>query len=273
MNKTSPLLQTGFRDFDSLTQGLRPGQVVLLGGRPGMGKTSFLQSVLTHVCVDQEKNAFFLSLELSEIEIRNQMCARLSRLEMKRIKNHELSPEKNARYLSAKNKLHQAKLHIDDSASQRVSSIETKCRALMENSKKLDLIAIDYFQLLNGEGLGTLVAPIQEIGEVLASLKKLSKDLAVPVIVLSQVSREIESRENKRPKLTDLRGIKDEEAILRSLDLVCFLYREDYYGVGANSGTAELIVAQNSMGKLGTVPLKWTGKYAVFENTDLIVSP
>ena len=258
-------LATGFHDFDSMTTGLHPGQIMIIAARPGMGKTSWFTSALLHCAVTEKSVAALFSLEMSKEELGFKFCSAISRIDSKRLKTGALSKEEFRRLMGAAEQLGQARIHIDDTAALTVMDIRSLCRRLKAKEKRLDLVVIDYLQLMRGPVTkGNSGNREQEISAISRGLKELAKEIQVPIIALSQLSRQVENRQDKRPMLSDLR---ESGAIEQDADLVCFIYRDDYYNHDSEEkGIAELILAKNRHGEPGTVKLAWMGQYTLFAN-------
>ncbi|MBU6152667.1 MAG: replicative DNA helicase [Bdellovibrionales bacterium] len=258
-------LPTGFHEFDKLTTGLHPGQVTILAARPGMGKTSWFISALLHSCVVKGSVAALFSLEMSKEELGFRFFSSISRIDSKRLKTGSLAKEEFRRLMTAAEQLGQARIHIDDTPALTVMDLRSRCRRLKSKEKKLDLIVIDYLQLMRGPKTASAGGSReQEISAISRGLKELSKEIGVPIIALSQLSRNVESRTDKRPMLSDLR---ESGAIEQDADLVCFIYRDDYYNQDSDDkGIAEIIIAKNRHGEPGTVKLAWLGQYTLFAN-------
>lgn len=258
-------LATGFTDFDKMTTGLHPGQVMVLAARPGMGKTSLFISALLHCSVSKDAVAALFSLEMSKEEMGFKFFSGLSRIDSRRLKTGELAKEEFRRLMEAAEKLGQARIHIDDTAALTVLDLRARCRRLKAKEKRLDLIVVDYLQLMRGPKSGQAGGSReQEISAISRGLKELAKELHVPIIALSQLSRGVESRTDKRPMLSDLR---ESGAIEQDADMVCFIYRDDYYNADSDEkGVAELILAKNRHGEPGTAKLAWLGQYTLFAN-------
>jgi len=259
-------LATGFTDFDKVTAGLQPGQVMVLAARPGMGKTSWFISALLHTSVMNKSVAALFSLEMSKEEMGFKFFSGLSRIDSRRLKTGALAKEEFRRLMGAAEQLGQARIHIDDTPALSVLDIRSRCRRLKSKEKQLDLIIVDYLQLMRGpkSSQSNSGNREQEISAISRGLKELAKELHVPIIALSQLSRSVESRTDKRPMLSDLR---ESGAIEQDADMVCFIYRDDYYNADSDEkGIAEFIVAKNRHGEPGTVKLAWMGQYTLFAN-------
>jgi replicative DNA helicase len=257
-------LPTGFTDFDTMTTGLHPGQVMILAARPGMGKTSWFISALLHSAVQKGHVAALFSLEMSKEEMGFRFFSALSRIDSKRLKTGALSKEEFRRLMTSAEQLGQARIHVDDTPALTVMDLRSRCRRLKSKEKQLNLIVVDYLQLMRGSKQAQLGGREQEISSISRGLKELSKEIGVPIIALSQLSRQVENRTDKRPMLSDLR---ESGAIEQDADMVCFIYRDDYYNHDSEEkGVAELIVAKNRHGEPGTVKLAWMGQYTLFAN-------
>lgn len=260
-------IATGFADFDKLTTGLHPGQTIIVAARPGMGKTSWFLSVLQHAAVKNDAVVALFSLEMSKEELGFRLLSGLARIDSKRIKVGNLSDRDWKTLGNAYEPLANSRIHIDDSGMLTVMDIRARCRRLLSMEKKLDLVVIDYLQLMQGSKGSQSRGEDnrqQEISQISRGLKQLSKELKVPIIALSQLSRAVESRQDKRPILSDLR---ESGSIEQDADLVCFLYRDDYYNrESEDKGVAELIVAKNRHGEQDTIRLGWLGQYTLFVN-------
>jgi replicative DNA helicase len=258
-------LPTGFTDFDKITTGLHPGQVMVLAARPGMGKTSWFISALLHSAVVKGSVAALFSLEMSKEELGFRFFSAISRIDSKRLKTGALAREEFRRLMTAAEQLGQARIHIDDTPALTVMDLRSRCRRLKAKEKKLDLVVVDYLQLMKGPKTSSSGSNReQEISAISRGLKELAKEIGVPIIALSQLSRGVEGRTDKRPMLSDLR---ESGAIEQDADLVCFIYRDDYYNADSEEkGVAEIILAKNRHGEPGTVKLAWLGQYTLFAN-------
>lgn len=258
-------LATGFTEFDRMTAGLQPGQVMILAARPGMGKTSWFISALLHSSVVNKSVAALFSLEMSKEELGFKFFSALSRIDSKRLKTGSLAKEEFRRLMGSAEQLGQARIHIDDTPALSVLDIRARCRRLKAKEKQLDLIIVDYLQLMRGPKTSQMSGNReQEISAISRGLKELAKELRVPIIALSQLSRNVENRTDKRPMLSDLR---ESGAIEQDADMVCFIYRDDYYNQDSDEkGVAELIIAKNRHGEPGTAKLAWMGQYTLFAN-------
>ena len=261
-------LATGFTEFDSITSGLQPTQILILAARPGMGKTSWVMSIMQHVAIQGKSVVAFFSLEMSKSEIAFRFLSGAAKIDSKRLRIGRLVDREWQSLAHAADQLSRAKIFIDDAGGITVMEIRARCRRLKQQEKKLDLVVIDYLQLMRGSKRmqkGTPNAE-QEIAEISQNLKELAKELQVPIIVLSQLNRGSENpqKSDKRPGLSNLRG---SGSIEQDADIVCFIHREDYYNKETEEkGVAELIIAKNRHGEQATVHLAWLGQYTLFAN-------
>ncbi len=257
---------TGFRDFDRVTTGLHPGQIIIVAARPGMGKTSWFISALQNAAVRDKKVVGLFSLEMSKEELGFKFLSGMSKIDSRRLKIGRLQDRDWPRLAQAADELAKSKIFIDDSGAVTVMDIRARCRRLLSMEKSLDLVVVDYLQLMSGSKSSKRGENNREreIAEISRGLKELSKELKVPIIVLSQLNRSVESRQDKRPMLQDLR---ESGSIEQDADMVVFIHREDYYNKETeNKGIAEIIIAKNRAGEPGTVRLGWQGEYTLFVN-------
>ena len=259
-------LMTGFSEFDRVTSGLRPGQLVVIAARPAMGKTSLFLSAAQHIATVGKGVVSIFSLEMSREELVFRFLSGLAKVDAKRLKIGRLMDKDWPRLTQAASLLSGSKIYLDDSADLTVMDIRARCRRMLSMEKRLDLIVVDYLQLMKGtrnarKGDGSRE---QEISEISRNLKNLAKELKVPIIALSQLNRGVESRPNKRPMLSDLR---ESGAIEQDADIVCFIYRDEVYNKESEDrGIAELIVAKHRSGETATVRLAWLAEYTLFAN-------
>ena len=257
-------LSTGFCDLDKMTTGFQRGDLIIVAGRPSMGKTAFCINIMEHVAVKEQKQAAFFSLEMSAQQLTLRMFSSLARIDSSRIRGGFVGKADWPSIVDAASKLYSAKIDIDDAAVQTVLEIRSKARRLKAEKKELDLIVIDYLQLLTSRG--KVENRHLELGTFTKSLKALARELDVPVVLISQLSRKVEERVNKRPMLSDLR---ESGAIEEDADLVCFVYREEYYTKDKKpevKGQAELIIAKHRNGPTGMVRLAFNDGCTRFDN-------
>ncbi len=265
-------VETGFRDFDRITTGLHPGQIIIVAARPGMGKTSWFISALQHAAIKNRKTVALFSLEMSAQEIMFKLLSGHARINSRSLKLGRLMDRDWQRLAQAADEMNKSSIHIDDSGTLSVMDIRARCRRLLARERKLDLVVVDYLQLMKGSKASQKgdSSREREISEISRGLKELAKELKVPIIVLSQLNRGVESRQDKRPMLSDLR---ESGAIEQDADMVVFIHREDYYNRDKDNppnpetkGVAEIILAKNRAGETDTVRLGWIGEYTLFVN-------
>jgi replicative DNA helicase len=260
-------LATGFHDFDKITSGLHGGQLVIIAGRPAMGKTSLVLSVAQNAAIAKKAVVALFSLEMSKEELGFRFLSGPSRIESKRLKVGRLADRDWPRLAQAADQLSKSKIYLDDSGDLTVMDMRARCRRLLSMEKRLDLIVVDYLQLMRGsKGLsrGGDASREREISEISRNLKGLAKELRCPIVALSQLNRGVESRQDKRPMLSDLR---ESGAIEQDADLVGFVYRDEVYNKETEDrGIAELIIAKHRAGETATIRLAWLAEYTLFAN-------
>jgi replicative DNA helicase len=253
---------TGYHDLDSMTSGLQPGDMVIVAGRPSMGKTAFALNMAEHVGVTLGLPVAIFSLEMPGTQLAMRFLASLGRLDQQRVRNGRLNDDEWGRLTHALGKLHEAPIHIDETGGINAVDLRARARRLYRQCGKLGLIVIDYLQLMSASSQGENRAT--EISEISRSIKSLAKELSVPIVALSQLNRELEKRPNKRPVMSDLR---ESGAIEQDADLILFLYRDEVYNPDTSEkGVAELILGKHRNGPIGTVPLTFLHEYTRFEN-------
>lgn len=259
-------LSTGFHDYDRLTSGLRPGQLIIIAARPAMGKTSLFLSMAQNIAMTGKSVVAIFSLEMSKEELGFRFLSGMTRIDSKRLKVGRLADRDWPRLAQAADHLSKSKIYIDDSGDLTVMDIRSRCRRLMAMEKRLDMIVVDYLQLMKGSKASQRgdSSREREISEISRNLKNLAKEQKVPIIALSQLNRGVESRPNKRPMLSDLR---ESGAIEQDADMVCFIYRDEVYNKESeDKGIAELIVAKHRAGETDTIRLAWLPEYTLFAN-------
>ena len=256
-------LPTGFRDLDRRTSGLEPADLILVAARPSMGKTAFTLNIAQNVGVKQHKTVAFFSLEMSQEQLVQRLLCQIAHIDSQKLRTGQLnSDDEWTKLTDACDKLYQAPIYIDDTPGISVTEMRSKARRL-KAEHGLDLIIVDYLQLMQGRNSESRQ---QEISEISRSLKALARELKVPLIALSQLSRSVESRQDKRPMLSDLR---ESGALEQDADIVSFLYREDYYDKETeNQHITEIILAKHRNGPVGSVKLYFKGEYTLFLNLD-----
>ncbi len=258
-----PGLSTGLRDLDGKINGLNKSDLLLVAARPAMGKSAFALNIGMNVAKKYKKTVAIFNLEMSREQLALRLLASEGFLEMQKLATGKLSEEEWSKLCMASASLSQSDIRIDDNPTITVADINAKCRRL----DNLGLVIIDYLQLMNGSGYGkNSDNRVTVVGEISRALKIMAKELDVPVICLSQLSRAVESRTDKRPILSDLR---ESGAIEQDADSVMFLYRDEYYHENTeDKGLAECIVAKNRHGETGTVKLQWFGPYQTFTDRE-----
>jgi replicative DNA helicase len=259
-----PGLSTGLRDLDNKINGLNKSDLVLVAARPAMGKSAFALNLGVNVAKKYNKTVAIFNLEMSREQLALRLLASEGFLELQKLVTGKLSEEEWNKLCMASTALSQTDIRIDDNPTITVADINAKCRRL----DNLGLVIIDYLQLMNGSGYGKGGGEnrVTVVGEISRALKIMAKELNVPVICLSQLSRAVESRTDKRPILSDLR---ESGAIEQDADSVMFLYRDEYYNENSeDKGLAECIVAKNRHGETGTVKMQWFGPYQTFTDRE-----
>ncbi len=258
-----PGLSTGLQDLDSKINGLNRSDLLLVAARPAMGKSAFALNLAVNVAKKYKKTVAVFNLEMSREQLALRLLASESFIDMQKLATGKLSEEEWGKLCMASASLSQTDIRIDDNPTVTVADINAKCRRL----DNLGLVVIDYLQLMNGSGYGKGGDNrVTVVGEISRALKIMAKELNIPVICLSQLSRAVESRTDKRPILSDLR---ESGAIEQDADSVMFLYRDEYYHENSeDKGLAECIVAKNRHGETGTVKLQWFGPYQTFTDRE-----
>ncbi|MGL6070876.1 replicative DNA helicase [Craterilacuibacter sp.] len=257
---------TGFTDLDSKTSGLQPGDLVIVAGRPSMGKTAFSMNIAEHVAVEQHLPVAVFSMEMGGTQLVMRMLGSVGRLDQHVLRTGKLQDEDWSKLTYAIGKLSDAPMYIDETPALTALEVRARSRRLArQHGGKLGLIVIDYLQLMSGSGRGD--NRTAELGEISRGIKGLARELEVPIIALSQLSRAVEQRPNKRPMMSDLR---ESGAIEQDADIILFMYRDEYYNPDTpDKGLAEAIIAKHRNGPTGTVRLAFIGHYAKFDNAAL----
>ncbi len=254
-------LGTGLIDFDEKTAGLQPGDLVVIAGRPSMGKTSFAMNLAEHAAIRDKVPTAIFSMEMPGQQLAMRMISSLGRIDQSKVRTGRLSDTDWPRITSAATLIAEAPMFIDDSPALSPTEIRARARRL-KREHGLGLIVVDYLQLMQVPG--NKENRTTEISEISRSLKALAKELSVPVIALSQLNRNLEQRPNKRPVMSDLR---ESGGIEQDADLIVFIYRDEVYNPESpDKGTAEIIIAKQRNGPTGTVRLTFLGQYTRFEN-------
>jgi len=257
-------LETGYYDFDRMTSGLQEADLVIVAGRPSMGKTTFAMNIAEYAAINSGKPILIFSMEMPGDSLAMRMMSSLGRIEQQKIRSGRLEDEDWPRIGSAVAMLSEAPMFIDDTPGLTPSELRSRARRLARDRGQLGLIVIDYLQLMRVPNLSD--NRTAEISEISRSLKALAKELSVPVIALSQLNRSLEQRADKRPVMSDLR---ESGAIEQDADLISFIYRDEvYHPETRDKGIAEIIIGKQRNGPIGKVRLSFMGRYTRFENLD-----
>ncbi len=254
---------TGFLDLDYKTSGMQPADLVLIAARPSMGKTAFVLNIAQHVAFRLKEAVAIFSLEMSKEQLVNRMFSLESNVDAQNLRNGTLNDEEWEKLIESAGVIGKSRLIIDDTAGISISELRSKCRKF-KLEQDIKMIIIDYLQLMSGSG--RTESRQQEISEISRSLKKLARELNVPVLALSQLSRAVEQRPDHRPMMSDLR---ESGAIEQDADVVMFIYRDDYYNKDSEKkGISEIIIGKQRNGPIGTVELVWLPEYTKFANKE-----
>ena len=256
-------IATGFYDLDYKTAGLQPSDLILIAARPSMGKTAFVLNIAEYVAIKSNIPTVIFSLEMSQDQLVKRVLAMNSKVGSQALRTGNLSGEDWSSLMESARSVGSPNLVIDDTSAISISELRSKCRKL-KIEKNLGLVIIDYLQLMTGSKKSE--SRQQEISEISRSLKSLAREINVPVIALSQLSRAVEQRPDKRPMLSDLR---ESGAIEQDADIVMFIYRDDYYNKDTEEpGVSEIIIGKQRNGPTGTVKLAWLSQYTKFANLE-----
>ncbi len=263
-------LPTGYAALDKMTAGLQKEELIILAARPAVGKTAFALNIAQNVGTKTDRSVAIFSLEMGAESLVNRMLCAEGSIEASHLRTGQLSEEEWRNLIVAMGSLSNASIYIDDTPGIKISEIRARCRKLAQEKGNLGLILIDYLQLIEGTGRENRQ---QEVSEISRQLKKLAKELKVPVIALSQLSRGVEQRQDKRPVLSDIR---ESGSIEQDADIVAFLYRDDYYQREGdeedggeepqNNNVIEVIIEKNRSGARGTVELLFIKEYNKFSS-------
>lgn len=257
-------IPTGYTEFDAITNGLQKSDLILLAARPGVGKTSFAMNIAVNSAINEGKKVAIFSLEMSREQLMQRALASLAKVNLKHVLSGDMDAEEWKRIWTAEKKLAQCSIYADDSSLITPFSIISKCRKL-KMTEGLDLIVIDYLQLMT-MGKSNRESRTQEVSDLTRTLKIAAKELNVPILVLSQLSRAVETREDHRPVLSDLR---ESGSIEQDADIVLFLYNPEKYSdvqTEDEPGTVYLLISKHRSGSTGEVKLKWVGEYTTYLN-------
>lgn len=262
-NESITGLSTGLRDLDELTSGMQQSDLVIVAGRPSMGKTTFVMNIAEHVAIKANKPVLVFSMEMPADSLAMRMMSSLGRIDQQKIRTGKLTDEDWPRITSAVHMLSEAPMYIDDTAGLSPVEVRARARRLAKEHGQLGMIVIDYLQLMKVPGIKA-DNRVAEISEISRSLKALAKELSVPVLALSQLNRSLEQRSDKRPVMSDLR---ESGAIEQDADLICFIYRDEVYNPeSADKGIAEIIIAKQRNGPIGRIRVAFLGQYTRFED-------
>ena len=256
-------IPTGFTDLDMKLMGLQPSDLILVAARPSMGKTAFVLNIAEHMALHLDKSVAIFSLEMPKEQLVRRMIAMNSRVDSQNLRSGQLNPSEWHDTIRSAGIIASSKLIIDDTSGITVSELRSKARKF-KLEHDIDIIMIDYLQLMTVSGQSKADSRQQEISEISRALKGIARDLKIPVIALSQLSRQVESRADHRPMLSDLR---ESGAIEQDADIVMFIYRDDYYHEDSEKkGISEIIIAKQRNGPIGTVELAWLPQLTKFQN-------
>ena len=260
--QSSPItgLATGYTDFDRLTAGLQPADLIIIAGRPSMGKSALAINIAEHVAIQGQHSVAVFSMEMPSEQLAMRMIGSLSRIDQQRLRTGKLNDEDWPRLTSTVGVVREARLFIDDTPALTPAELRARARRIARDHR-LDLVIVDYLQLMQAPGFSD--NRVAEVSEVSRALKSMAKELNVPVIALSQLNRGLEQRPNKRPVMSDLR---ESGAIEQDADVIVFIYRDEVYDKdSADKGIAEVIIAKQRNGPIGLVKLAWRGQFTRFE--------
>ena len=256
-------IATGFYDMDYKTAGLQPSDLILIAARPSMGKTAFALNIAEYVALRSNITTAIFSLEMSQDQLAKRLISMNSRVDSQNIRTGNLSADEWASLMESARVIGNSNLVIDDTSAITVGELRSKCRKL-KLEKNLGLVIIDYLQLMSGSKKSE--SRQQEISEISRSLKSLAREINVPIVALSQLSRAVEQRPDKRPMLSDLR---ESGAIEQDADVVMFIYRDEYYNMDTQEpGVSEVIIGKQRNGPTGTVKLAWQSQFTKFANLE-----
>jgi len=257
-------ISTGFLDLDTYTSGFQPGDLIIVAGRPSMGKTAFSINIAENIALESKLPVAIFSMEMGSAQLVTRMIGSVGRLDQHRMRNGTLEDDDWERLTMAVGKLNDAPIYIDEGAGLNSFELRARARRLQRKTGQLGLIVIDYIQLMAGTSDKANENRATEISEISRSLKSLAKELNVPVVALSQLNRSLEQRPDKRPIMSDLR---ESGAIEQDADLILFIYRDEVYNKDSDQkGTAEIIISKQRNGPIGSIRLAFLGEHTRFEN-------
>ena len=257
-------LSTGYVDLDRYTSGLQQGELIIIAGRPSMGKTALAMNMVEHAALESKKAVAVFSMEMSGPQLAMRMIGSVGRVDQHQLRTGTFKEEDWPRLVDAVGKLNDAQIFIDDTAGLNALDVRSRARRLHRQCGGLSLIVIDYLQLMSGTSGGREENRATEIAEISRGLKGLAKELKVPVIALSQLNRSVDSRQDKRPMMSDLR---ESGAIEQDADVILFIYRDEVYNQDTpRKGIAEIIIAKQRNGPVGKIDLTFLGRHTRFES-------
>jgi replicative DNA helicase len=253
---------TGFADLDRMTSGFQPGDLIVVAGRPSMGKTALALNIGEHVALNTGMPVAVFSMEMGASQLAMRLIGSVGKLDQHKLRTGRLGPEDWDKLSTALGRLNEAPILIDETPALNAIEVRSRARRLMKQYGKLGLVIVDYLQLMQATTSGENRAT--EISEISRAMKSLAKELHVPVVALSQLNRSLEQRPNKRPVMSDLR---ESGAIEQDADVIVFIYRDEVYNPESqDKGTAEIIIGKQRNGPIGTIRLTFLGEYTRFEN-------
>lgn len=255
-------IMSGYAKLDDYTNGFKPWELIVLAARPAMGKTAFALNILLNAALKHDKSVAFFSLEMGSEQIVDRLLSAVSEIHMSRMQKGQLTESDFAELGEAMEKLWDSHIFVDDQGGATIPMLKSKLRKIKIERGKLDMVVIDYLQLMSGVGSKFAGNRVQEISEISRGLKELARELKIPIIALSQLSRNVEARVDKKPQLSDLR---ESGAIEQDADSVIMLYRDEYYDPDTDrKGTADILVRKNRNGQVGEVELIFKGEVQKF---------
>lgn len=253
-------LSTGFLDLDAKTAGFQPGDLIIIAGRPSMGKTALAMNIVEHVALDLKRSAAVFSLEMSDEQLVQRMLGSVGKVNQHQLRTGRLTEDDWARVVETSKRMHSARIVIEEIYDLGPADLRAKARRIQRENPDLGLIVVDYLQLMEAGG----DKRADQVAVITRALKRVAKELNIPVVALSQLNRSLEQRTNKRPMMSDLR---ESGAIEQDADLILFMYREEVYEPETpNPGVAEVIIGKQRNGPTGHINLTFLAKYARFEN-------
>lgn len=255
---------SGFTDLDKMTSGLQPGDLIIIAGRPSMGKTSLALNIAENVAIEKKLPVAVFSMEMASNQLTTRLIGSVGKVDQHKMRTGQLDDDDWDKLTDALGELNEAPIHIDEGSALNSFEVRARARRLQRQAGQLGLIVVDYIQLMAAPGGRQSENRATEISEISRSLKALAKELNVPVVALSQLNRSLEQRPDKRPVMSDLR---ESGAIEQDADVILFIYRDEVYNPeSADKGLAEIIVAKQRNGPIGRVKLTFLGQYTRFEN-------